>query len=62
MGHSKVALTWEDPELNSIAALKKKNWSKMNDKEIDGIDWGMYINEEVDNANDDYDRVIGKGH
>lgn len=34
----------------------------MNDKEIDGIDWGMYINEEVDNANDDYDRVIGKGH
>ena len=29
MGHSKVELTWEDPELGLAASLKKKNWGKM---------------------------------
>lgn len=32
MGHSKISLTWEDPELNSIASLKNKNWNKMTEK------------------------------
>lgn len=29
MGHSKVELTWEDPELGIAAGLKKKNWGNM---------------------------------
>lgn len=29
MGHSKVSLTWEDPELSVAASLKKINWNKL---------------------------------
>jgi hypothetical protein len=46
LGHSKVSLSWEDPELSLAASLKKKNWNRLTDKELDNIDWGMYINEE----------------
>lgn len=45
MGHSKVGLTWEDPELNVAASLKKKNWNKLSDADLDKIDWGNYIDE-----------------
>jgi hypothetical protein len=43
MGHSKVGLTWEDPELNVTASLKKKNWNKLSEADLDKIDWGNYI-------------------
>ena len=46
MGHSKVELTWEDPELSLTAGLKKKNWGKMTEEELDKIDWATYLNEE----------------
>jgi hypothetical protein len=46
MGHSKVELTWEDPELSLPAGLKKKNWGKMTEEELDKIDWATYLNEE----------------
>ena len=31
MGHSKVSLTWEDPELSVAASLKKINWNKLSE-------------------------------
>jgi hypothetical protein len=46
MGHSKVSLSWEDPELNLTAALKKKNWNNISQADLDKIDWGNYINED----------------
>ena len=46
VGHSNVSLTWEDPELNTTAGLKKKNWNSMSEEEMNKIDWGIYINEE----------------
>ena len=46
MGHSKVELTWEDPELGLAASLKNKNWGKMTQQELDKIDWATYLNEE----------------
>ncbi len=45
MGHSKVELTWEDPELSLAASLKKKNWGKMTEQELDKVDWATYLNE-----------------
>jgi hypothetical protein len=45
LGHSKVSLSWEDPELSLAASLKKKNWNRMSEKELDNMDWSMYINE-----------------
>ena len=45
-GHSKVDLTWENPELSQLAKLKKNNWNKMTDQQIDKIDWGLYLNED----------------
>ena len=44
LGHSKINLSWEDPELSNIAGLKKKNWNQMSDKDLNKIDWSMYIN------------------
>jgi len=32
LGHSKVELTWEDPELSLPATLKKKNWNKLSEE------------------------------
>jgi hypothetical protein len=43
IGHSKVSLTWEDPDLSLAASLKKKNWGKLSEAELDKIDWGNYI-------------------
>lgn len=60
LGHSKVSLSWEDPELSLAASLKKKNWNRLTDKELDNIDWGMYINEE-DAKNEDGFRKIAAG-
>jgi hypothetical protein len=60
LGHSKVELTWEDPQLNTIAVLKNKNWGKMSEKEMESIDWGMYINEEMQEANDQLDKMLRK--
>jgi hypothetical protein len=34
LGHSKVSLSWEDPELSLAASLKKKNWNKMSEAEL----------------------------
>ena len=42
-GHSKVKLTWEDPELTMIAGLKKKNWNTMTEDDLAKVDWGMYL-------------------
>lgn len=60
MGHSSVSLTWEDPELNETANLKKKNWSKISDKEMNNIDWSLYINEDVEKAEDNYNKIMKK--
>lgn len=46
MGHSKVNLSWEDPDLSLAASLKKKNWNKLTEEEMDKMDWGMYLNED----------------
>jgi hypothetical protein len=46
VGHTKVSLTWEDPELNTIAGLKKKNWGKMTEKEMEQVDWSLYMNDD----------------
>lgn len=46
MGHSKVTLSWEDPELSLPASLKKKNWNRMSEAELDKVDWGLYLNED----------------
>jgi hypothetical protein len=32
VGHSKVNLSWEDPELSAAAGLKHKNWGKMTEQ------------------------------
>ena len=45
-GHSKVSLSWEDPELNTIASLKKKNWNKMTVEELGNVDWGKYLDDD----------------
>lgn len=29
LGHSKVSLTWEDPDLSFRSSLKKINWNKL---------------------------------
>jgi len=46
LGHSKVNLSWEDPDLSLAASLKKKNWNKLTEEEMDKMDWGMYLNED----------------
>ena len=45
VGHSKVSLSWEDPELNIAAGLKKKNWNALKDDELYKMDWSIYLNE-----------------
>ena len=51
LGHTKVDLTWEDPELSRPANLKKKNWNKLSEEEFDKIDWDNYL----DNGGDEED-------
>lgn len=58
MGHSKVSLTWEDPELNTVAGLKKKNWNAMTEEEMGKVDWSVYLNEQNEEAEDNYNKVI----
>lgn len=38
--------------------MKKKNWSKISDKEMNNIDWSLYINEDVEHANDNYNKIM----
>ena len=45
MGHSKVTLSWEDPQLSLPASLKNKNWGNMSEQQIEKIDWSMYMDE-----------------
>jgi hypothetical protein len=44
LGHTKVNLSWEDPELSLSASLKKLNWNNLTEAELDKVDWNMYIN------------------
>lgn len=46
LGHSKVSLSWQDPQLSLAASLKKKNWNNMSEKQLDNVDWGAYVNEQ----------------
>lgn len=58
LGHSKVNLTWEDPELSLTASLKKKNWNKLSEEQLDKIDWGMYINEDDIQEDDQFRQIV----
>ena len=60
MGHSNVSLTWEDPELNAVAGLKKKNWNAMSEEDINKIDWSIYLNEGNEEADDNYNKLMKK--
>jgi hypothetical protein len=59
LGHSKVSLTWEDPDLSFRSSLKKINWNKLSEAEIDKMDWNNYINEDQLKEDDQMKKITG---
>lgn len=47
IGHSHVKLSWEDPEAGNLSKLKDMAWDKLKSNEYDGVDWSLYINDEM---------------
>ena len=60
VGHTNVSLSWEDPELNTAAGLKKKNWNAMSEEDMNKIDWSMYINEMNEEEDENYKKMMKK--